>query len=361
MIPFNKPYIPKTNNQDQGIEDQAILNQLVKRGYEGQLILVNSATSALEIMALSMDIKHGDEIIMPSFTYAATANAFARAGAKIVFVDIEDHTLNIDPDEVEKALTSKTRAIIPIHYGGVSADMERLADLASNCGAFLLEDAAHGIGAFYKDKPLGTLGNMGCISFHPTKNISCGSGGVLIVNDSRHKTTTEEILHQGTNRLAFNRGKVSQYTWQRLGGEFSIHPYAKPVLNQSMKDLDLITEKRIADWHGYYDRLLDLEKRGVLKLPTVPDYAKINGHIFYVLVENRESLETFLLGKGIEAYSHYEPLHATGIGRTVGCAPGNMAKTNRNSRQVLRLPMFYDLKQEELEFVVDRLYDFFVR
>lgn len=326
---------------------------------------LQSATSALEVMALAMEIRPGDEVILPSFTYAATANAFARQGAKLVFVDIERETLNIDPAAVEQAVTQRTRGIIPIHYGGIAADMGALRRTADSCGALLLEDASHGIGAAYEGKALGTMGDFGCLSFHHSKNVTAGgSGGCLFVNRERYRGIVDEIMNQGTNRTAFLNGSVEAYRWQRIGGEYQMTNYAMAFLAEAMKELSTVTTMRIALWNRYAEAFRPLEERGCFRIAKLPTYAATNGHIFYLLLPSgaaREDLKRFLYGRNIEAFSHYEPLHDTVIGRLVGEERGTMEVTNAVADGILRLPMHCNLDEGNQDRVIEAVHDYFSR
>jgi len=324
---------------------------------------LRSATNALEVAALAMDIRKDDEIIMPSFTYAATGNAFARQGAKIVFVDIEEDTLNIDPKKVEEAITSKTRAIIPIHYGGIAADLRSLQRIARNCGALVLEDAAHCIDASFEGRALGTIGDLGCLSFHHTKNItSGGSGGCLLVNNPSFLQSVDEIVHQGTDQSAFLNKTNPKYKWQRIGGEFDMTGYSMVYLAESLKKLGKVTERRLEIWNSYMAAFKPIEEKGYLRLARRPEYANNNGHIFYLLLPSegiRNDLKNFLNERKIEAFSHYEPLHDTIIGRTVGVARGSLSKTNEVRDRILRLPIHFNLSLENQQRVIDSVFGFF--
>lgn len=329
------------------------------------LHFLQSATSALEVMALAMEIRPGDEIILPSFTYAATANAFARQGARLVFVDIEKDTLNIDPAAVERAVTPRTRGIIPIHYGGISADMGELRRIADSCGAMLLEDASHGIGAAYEGMALGTMGDFGCLSFHHSKNLTAGgSGGCLFVNREEYQGIIDEIMNQGTNRTAFLSGSVDAYRWQRIGGEYQMSNYAMAFLAEAMKELTSVTTMRQVLWNRYADALRPMEEKGCFRIAKLPPYARTNGHIFYLLLPSgtaREELKRFLNGRKIEAFSHYEPLHDTVIGRLVGEERGTMEVTNAVAEGILRLPMHCNLTEGSQDRVIDAVHDYFSR
>lgn len=372
VIPFNKPHesekwIDRVHKNWQNSDNEKRLHcAFNEAGYSSDqhpMLFVNSATSALEVMALVSGIKPGDEVIMPSYTYAATANAFAKYGAKIVFVDIEPYTLNIDVKAVKNAISKRTKVIVPIHYGGISADLDTLMATSRDSDILLLEDGAHTVGAKFKGKLLGTFGDLGCLSFHHTKNItSGGSGGSLIVNDRRYLDAAEVTIHQGTDQVAFKKGRVDAYTWQRLGGEYEMHPFSSAYLAESIGDLGVVTSRRITLWNQYYEALKPLSDLGILSLARIPEYAESNGHIFYIITGSkgeRKALSGYLQMRNISAYSHYEPLHMTNIGRSVGVFSGDMTVTNSISGRILRLPIYYDLTDEQQLTVVKKIYDFY--
>lgn len=372
VIPYNKPYESEKwinqvyKNWQNNDNDKRLRCAFNEAGYSSDqhpMLFVNSATSALEVMALITGIKPGDEVIMPSFTYAATANAFAKYGAKIVFVDVEPYTLNIDVNAVKNAISGQTKAIVPIHYGGVSADLDALMRIARDSEILLLEDGAHTVGAKFKGKLLGTLGDLGCLSFHHTKNItSGGSGGCLIVNDQRYFDSAEETIHQGTNQVAFKRGRVDAYTWQRLGGEYEMHPFSSAYLAEAIEDLGMVINRRITLWKQYYEALKPLSDQGNLTLASIPEYSESNGHIFFILTgsaRERNALSSYLQMRDISAFSHYQPLHKTNIGRRVGLHSGAMDVTNSISSRILRLPIYYDLSDAMQLMVVKNIYDFY--
>lgn len=323
---------------------------------------MQSATAALEVMALAMDFKPGDEVIIPSFTYPATANSFLRAGASIVFADIEQDTCNLDPKSVERAITGRTRAIVPIHYGGVAADVSAFTEIAKASGSVLLEDAAHCIGASFKGQPLGTFGTMGAVSFHCSKNItSAGRGGCLFVKDEGYREIVSEIIYQGTDRVAYREGRVSSYRWKRPGGEYQMPAFSMAYLEASLGRLSQVTERRRDLWLRYHSQLSQLEAEGYLRLCTSPKDAGINGHVFYVLLNDRkerDNLKNHLHVHRIEALTHYEPLHDTSIGRNSGRCVGDMSVTNSVAGRLLRLPMHMGLKDEDIDRVCSVIQDY---
>jgi dTDP-4-amino-4,6-dideoxygalactose transaminase len=368
-IRFNEPYGDEeifkraTEASRRSLFESDIIEEMLQRRlssidlYSGETspFFMQSATAALEVMALAMDFKPEDEVIIPSFTYPATANAFQRAGATIVFADIEPDTCNLDPKSVERAITGKTRAIVPIHYGGVAADMQSLPELAKASGTVLLEDAAHCIGASYKGKPLGTFGDMGAVSFHCSKNITAaGSGGCLFVGDEGYREKVSEIIFQGTDRVAYREGRVSSYRWKRPGGEYQMPAFSMAYLEASLGRLSQVTDRRRELWLRYHSQLSQLEAVGYLRLCRVPKDAEINGHVFYVLLNDRnerDNLKAYLHVHRIEALTHYEPLHDTSIGRSAGRCEGDMSVTNRVAGRLLRLPMHMGLKDEDIDRV----------
>jgi len=375
-IRFNEPYGDEeifkraTEASRRSLFESDIIEEMLQRRlssidlYSGETspFFMQSGTAALEVMALAMDFKPGDEVIIPSFTYPATANAFHRAGATIVFADIEEDTLNLDPKSVERAITKKTRAIVPIHYGGVTADISSLQELASKSRAVLLEDAAHCIGASYKGKPLGTFGDMGAVSFHCSKNITAaGSGGCLFVNDRNLRDIVSEIIYQGTDRVAYREGRVSSYRWKRPGGEYQMPVFSMAYLEASLGRLSQVTDRRRELWLRYHSQLSQLEAEGYLRLCRVPKDIEINGHVFYVLLNDRnerDDLKAYLHVHRIEALTHYEPLHDTSIGRSAGrCVDMNV--TNSVAGRLLRLPMHMGIEDRDVDRVCQSIYGFF--
>ena len=334
-----------------------------------QLVLTQSATHALEIMALALGLGPGDEVILPSYTYAATANAFARCGAQLVFADVRPDTVNIHPETVADLITPKTKAIVPIHYGGYAADMNGFKALIKGTGIHLLEDAAHGVGASYAGMPLGTIGTMGCLSFHHTKNLTSGGfGGCLYIHEEEETLhhVVQEVLYQGTDQWAFHQGKVDHYRWNRLGGEYAMQPYNRAMLSLALPHVATITQKRKALTERYRTLIkthLSSElSSGRIQLPVKIDDADENGHIYYLRLETaleRETLQTYLAKRGISAYTHYEPLHLSSAGKRYGTFKGDMVGTKKVSEGLLRLPMFFDLTEDEQEIVVACLKAYF--
>lgn len=376
-IPFEHPEILNRTLEwlsNQSVGDPAILNDLdeIYNSFQYsdtkyKTYFTQSATQALEMMALSLNLTSEDEIILPSFTYAATANAFARTGAKLVFADIEKETMNISSQTVSPLISKYTKAIIPIHYGGCSADMQGLKHLITGRDIYLLEDAAHGIGSFYKGKALGTIGDMGCVSFHHTKNIhAAGSGGVLYINRD-HKALInkcDQIYHQGTNRLDFFRGSSSQYTWHTLGGEYQMSNFNAAYLLESLKYIENVTEKRKKLFDRYKEALMFYKDMWAdqMNLCDIVEGANINGHIFPIVlnnIETRENLKRNLNEKGIEVVTHYEPLHQSVAGKRYGITRSNMEGTEYARNGLLRLPIYYSMTENEQNRVIDGILNFF--
>jgi len=378
-IPFNKPFTNDviehktfeimTRNplgdldQDRRLEAQ--LRMSIGLSDRTDVFFTQSATQALEMMALTLDLKVGDEIIIPSYTYAATANAFARTGATLVFADVSMETLNITIDTIEPLITEKTKAIIPIHYGGFAADLHGLLNLSDTYCITLLEDAAHGIGSQYEKKPLGTMGQMGCLSFHQSKNITAGgSGGVLFINNETiERDKVEAIYYQGTDRVDFLKGKTSAYNWQRLGGEYAMTPYAMAYLEASLCDLEMVTRRRTMLWARYQEafnvrlfHFLKGQTKHPIGLPTKIANANGNGHIYYLIMPDaisREGLRLYLKDRKIDAYTHYEPLHLSEGGKKYGKTMTELTHTEAIANRMIRLPIFDALSEAEQDRVID--------
>ncbi|MCH4888445.1 aminotransferase class V-fold PLP-dependent enzyme [Acidaminobacter sp. JC074] len=302
--------------------------------------LVHTCTAALEIAALALDIKEGDEVIMPSYTFVSTANAFALRGAKIVFCDV-DEDMNIKLDQVEALITPKTKAVVPVHYGGASCDMFDLSDICKKNNIYLIEDAAQALGSYYKEKALGTFGHMACFSFHETKNIHAYEGGMLVVNDSTFAVKVDNIIHEGTDKTAFRKGQVANYTWQALGSSYEMDILRMAYLSESLKDLDKVTEIRRGIVKSYQSSL-DGYKR--------TDH---NGHLFYLLVKNRSDFIDYMLSNDIECFSHYEPLHRSCAGKKYG-SHGLMTGTNL-ADHLVRLPVHTHLTDEDIDKIIKKV------
>lgn len=371
MIPFNKPLI--TGKEDfyirKAIESGKLsgdgpLTEQCSKWLEDTLtcskaLLTTSCTHALEMAAILLNIAEGDEIIIPSFTFVSTANAFVLRGAKLVFVDIRTDTMNINEKLIERAITSKTRAIVLVHYAGVSCEIDTIMSVAEKYNLVVIEDAAHAIMSSYKDKYLGTIGHLGCFSFHESKNVTCGEGGALIVNDKRFIERAEIIREKGTNRSKYFQGKIDRYTWVDVGSSYSLSELNAAFLYPQLLIADQIRMDRLRSWQTYYDALQD---DGEIKLPVIPRDVKQNGHIFYVKVRNREvrsKLISYLKQNGVSSAFHYVPLHSSDMGLRYGYFEGEDIYTTSESEKILRLPMYYGLKQEDIMYTVELIKKFF--
>jgi dTDP-4-amino-4,6-dideoxygalactose transaminase len=324
-------------------------------------LLTNSCTAALDMAAILGDIAPGDEIIMPSYTFSSTANAFVLRGGLPVFVDIRPDTLNIDETKIEAAITPRTKAIVPVHYAGVSCEMDAIMAIADKYGLLVIEDAAQGIQSEYKDRPLGSIGHLGCLSFHETKNIISGEGGALLINDERFVERAEVVREKGTNRSEFFRGQVDKYTWVDVGSSYLPGEIVAAFLWAQMEDANKITQKRLTIWNTYRRALEGLAGKGVIRLPLVPPECKQNAHMFYVLfvdMERRTQAIDFLEQRGISTVFHYVPLHSSPAGVRFGRAHGDMTITDDASDRLLRLPLYYDMSEADVLRVIEALVSF---
>jgi dTDP-4-amino-4,6-dideoxygalactose transaminase len=321
-------------------------------------LLTHSCTAALEMAALLLKIEPGDEVIMPSYTFVSTANAFVLRGAKPVFVDIRKDTLNLDETLIESAITPRTRAIVPVHYAGVACEMDSILAIARRHGLKVVEDAAQGVMADYKRRALGAIGDFGAYSFHESKNVICGEGGSLLVNNPDLALRAEIIRAKGTDRSRFFRGEVDKYTWQEVGSSFLPGEFSAAFLWAQLEDARRITAERLVIWQRYQEMLASLEARGVVRRPVVPEGCRHNGHMYYVLlvpgVDRRAILDT-LNRNGIQAVFHYVPLHSSPAGLHYGRTHGDLALTTSVSQQLIRLPLWIGLTQSHQERVVNAL------
>ncbi len=325
-------------------------------------LLVHSGTAALEVAAICADLKPGDEVIMPSYTFCSTANAFVLQGAIPVFVDIRPDTLNLNEQLIESAITPRTRAIVPVHYAGVACEMDTIKAIAQKHNLLVIEDAAQAYDSYYKGRPLGTIGDMGCFSFHETKNIMSGEGGLFVTNDAQIGERAEIVREKGTNRSKFFRGQIDKYTWVDKGSSYLPSDIVAAYLVSILEIADQIQAKRKAVWTRYREAFADLPSHTGVKLPFIPDYATNNAHMFYLLCESlaqRTALIDHLKANGVYAPFHYIPLHSAPAGVKYCRAYGDFAVTNRVSETLVRLPLYYDLTESDQAHVIDSVRSFF--
>lgn len=372
-IPFNKPYIPNRTFKyiresintghisGNGQFTHRCHNHLRSQFGFPNVLLTNSGTDALEMAAILMDIQEGDQIIMPSFTFVSTANAFILRGANIEFIDSESNFPNMDADKIEERLSSRTKGIVPVHYAGAACDMDKIMRLAQSNECVVVEDAAQGIGSYYGQKPLGSIGHLGALSFHETKNIQCGEGGMISINDPNLQARAEVIWEKGTNRTAFSRGKVDKYNWVDIGSSYLPSDLVAAFLLSQLEQEKQITQKRVALWNAYASGLKSLEAEGYISIQKPPDKSTNNGHLFYILVESlqvRDDLIRFLKERGIFAVFHYQALHRSPYFKDKYKGP-ELPNADYFSDHLIRLPMFYDLTQDNQDYIVEHLYKFF--
>ena len=366
MIPFNKPYM---TGKELGYIGEAHANGhlagngqfsrqcgawLENRVGSQRALLTHSCTAALEMAAILSGVGKGDEVIMPSFTFVSTANAFVLRGATPVFVDIRPDTLNIDETRIEQAITSRTKAIVPVHYAGVGCDMDVIMEIARRHDLLVIEDAAQGLLAEYKDRPLGSIGHLAALSFHETKNIISGEGGALLINDPRFVERAEVIWEKGTNRAQFFRGQVDKYTWVDLGSSYLPGEIIAAFLWAQMEEADAITKRRLDIWVRYHEAFVALEETGKLRRPIVPGDCVHNAHMYYLLLPNLDLRTAFierLQAASINPVFHYVPLHSSPFGQSVGRWSGDMTNTVAASERLVRLPLWLGL-EEQLDAVI---------
>lgn len=340
------------------------VHQLLEKKYQvKKALLTTSGTSALEFAVRLLDLKPGDEIIAPSFTFSSTINAILlNQGLKVVFAEIQADTLNIDPVDIEKKITSKTKAIIVVHYAGVCADMEKIMNLAKKYNLKVIEDAAQGIEAKYNDKFLGTIGDFGCLSFHETKNITCGEGGALFINsDNKQVIERAEIIREkGTNRSKFFRGQIDKYTWVDIGSSYLPSDILAAFLLGQLENSEKITKLRLKIYNYYCQKLSAFAKKNIIKLPKIPKFSHHNAHIFYILFNNgtaRDFALKYLKSKGVGATFHYIPLHSSPQGKKLGFKKTDLAITEKVSQTLLRLPLWAGMTEADCKYVVKTLLD----
>lgn len=374
MISFNVPphFGTEENYISQAIASHKICGDgeftkncsawLEQKTGSSKALLTTSCTHALEMAAILADIKPGDEVIMPSYTFVSTADAFVLRGATIVFVDIRPDTMNIDETLIEDAITPKTKAIAPVHYAGVGCEMDAIMDIAKRHNLAVIEDDAQGIMSTYKGQALGTFGTFGCLSFHETKNFSMGEGGALLINDENYIERAEIIREKGTNRSKFFRGQIDKYTWVDFGSSYLPSELNAAYLYAQLEAANEITADRLASWNRYYERLKPLADKGAIELPFIPEHCTQNGHMFYIKVkdlEERTKFIAYLKDNGIGAVFHYIPLHSAPAGTRYGRFHGEDKFTTKESERLVRLPMYYGLAASDIEKVCDAVNKFY--
>ncbi len=375
MIPFNRP--PFTGKETEYISQAIAAGKICGDGAftkkcnawieaktdTKRALLTTSCTHALEMAALLCGVGVGDEVIMPSYTFVSTADAFVQRGATIVFVDIRPDTMNIDEKLIEAAITPKTKAIVPVHYAGVSCDMDAIMDIAARYGLYVVEDAAQGVMASYKGKQLGSIAHFGCYSFHETKNYSMGEGGALLIGTNNDDVERAEIIREkGTDRSRFFRGQVDKYTWVDYGSSYLPSDMNAAYLYAQLEKAEEINNSRLAMWHRYYNALLPLQKGGLISLPVIPEGCVHNAHMFYLKAKDlkeRSELIAFLKEKGVGSAFHYIPLHSAPAGLKFGRFHGEDVYTTAESERLLRLPMFYGLTEAEVDTATDAVKEFY--
>ncbi len=372
-ISFNKPYFPAfsflavTRAANAGtISGNGTYSKKCHRFFEERYgfrkaLLTTSCTDALEMAGLLAGIQPGDEVILPSFTFVSTANAFLLRGAKLVFADTLSDIPNIDPAQVELLITSRTKAIVVVHYCGIACEMDRIMELARKNNLIVIEDAAHALDSYYKGNPLGSIGHFGTFSFHETKNIFCGEGGLLTINDEKYVSRAEIIWEKGTNRAAFYRGEIDKYNWADLGSSFLLSDALASFLYLQLQILEKIQRKRIAHWNRYDQLLKPLEYKGLLKLPVIPSYATVNGNMYYFLMpskEERDKILGYLRSQEIQAVFHYLPLHSSPYFKDKHDGR-DMPNTIRFADCIVRLPFFYSLKEKQIRYITEKVSEYF--
>lgn len=373
-IPFNIPLV--LGNEQEYIGDAInrrklcgdnyytkLCSRLIENKFKAQKsLLTTSCTHALELAALLCDIKPGDEVIMPSYTFVSTANAFVLRGARIIFVDIRPDTQNIDENLIEQAITDKTKAIVPVHYAGVSCEMDTINQIAKQHNLYVVEDAAQAVNAFYKGRALGTIGDYGCYSFHETKNYTMGEGGALLVRSPENNLRSEIVREKGTNRAEYLLGMVDKYTWVSEGSSYLPSDLNAAYLYAQLLEADSVNDKRLSIWNRYYLLLKDLQKSEKIQLPFVPENCQHNAHMFYIKthdLKERTELIGFLKQKGIAAPFHYIPLHSSLQGRKSGVFCSEDRYTTDTADRIIRLPLYADLTFEQIDYVCEHVYAFY--
>lgn len=374
MIPFNKPFL--TGKEAHYMYEAVYTGKLSGNGKFTKLcqkyfedrygfkkaLMATSCTDALEMAAILCDVKPGDEVIVPSYTFVSSALAFVRQGAKIVFADSYSNNPNIDADKLESLITEKTKVIVPVHYAGVACDMDKIMAIAEKYNLLVVEDAAQSIDSFYKGRPLGSIGHLAAFSFHETKNIISGEGGLLAINDERFIRRSEIIWEKGTNRSEFFRGEVNKYGWVDTGSSFLPSETISAFLYAQLENLDMIQNRRKEIWQQYHEGLSELQKKGMIQLPYIPEYATNNAHMFYIVcrsLEERTELIKYLKENGVCAVFHYLSLHLSDYNRNHSDYIPDLPSCDRFADCLVRLPMYYELKDEEVKMIIKLIVEFF--
>ena len=375
MIPFNVPpyvgqameYMKKTIDNHKICGDGEFTKKcnlwIEENTQTPKALLTTSCTHALEMAALLCDIQEGDEVIMPSYTFVSTADAFVLRGAKIVFVDIRPDTMNIDENLIEEAITDKTKAIVPVHYAGVGCEMDKIMEIAQKYNLYVVEDAAQGVMSTYKGKALGTLGDFGCYSFHETKNYSMGEGGALLIKNKETSELAEIIREKGTNRSKFFRGQIDKYTWVEAGSSYLPSELNAAYLWAQLEQAEKINKERLAIWDTYYCNLKQLEEAGKIELPKIPEECMHNAHMFYIKtrdLQERTKLIEYLKQNDILSVFHYIPLHSSPAGLKFGRFHGEDRYTTKESERLARLPLYYGLELDDVEYICDKIKEFYM-
>ena len=374
MIPFNKPFLTgkEAHYMYQAVytgklSGNGVFTKKCQQFFEEKYgfkkaLLTTSCTDALEMCAILCNVQPGDEVIVPSYTFVSSALAFVRQGAKIIFADSMTSNPNIDAEKIETLITPKTKVIVPVHYAGVACDMDRIMEIANKHNILVVEDAAQAIDSYYKGRPLGSIGHLAAFSFHETKNIIAGEGGLLAINDERFIRRSEILWEKGTNRSEFFRGEVNKYGWVDTGSSFLPSEVIAAFLWAQLENMEHIQNRRKAIWEQYHTGLIELEKKGYIKLPEIPEYATNNAHMFYIVCQNleeRTQLIKDLKGNGALAVFHYLSLHLSEYYTRNNDEIPNLPECDRYADCLVRLPMFFDLKDEEVEFVVQLINKFY--
>ena len=370
IIPFNRPLVG--GRELEYVRDAIANHHLAGNGpftakchrwleeqlRVGKALLTHSCTAALEMSAILTDVGPGDEVIMPSFTFVSTANAFVLRGATPVFVDIRHDTCNIDDSLIEAAITPQTKAIVAVHYAGIACEMDRILEVARRHGLFVVEDAAQGVLATYRGRPLGSLGDLAALSFHETKNVVAGEGGALIVNEARWSARAEILWEKGTNRTQFYRGEVDKYTWVDIGSSYLPSEITAAFLLAQLEAAHAITDRRLEVWAMYHDAFAEWERKGLVRRPIVPAECGHNGHLYYLLFDDlshRSAVQAFLRRAGIDAVFHYVPLHSSPAGRKYTRTAGALPVTERTADRLLRLPLWATMSEADIELVTNTI------